>query len=419
VSHEATSTPMSKFPPVLMGHVADSALEAWSATATGMADYWRSAVGRGLTPWDVWADGARWWETMTARSKPTWSSPNELVLDGGFAALRDFSEGSRSTVVPTLVLPPQAGHHSCIVDYSTEQSQMQTIKAAGLTRAYAMEWIGATDATKRTTVEDYIDFIRRSIELIGGPVNLIGDCQGGWLAAIYAALHPEDVNTLTLAGAPIDFHAGEGVIAEWVRALCATGDISIYEAIVKSSGGVMPGQRILDGFIAIKPENEIEKQLGLLTALDDDKHLSRYRDFEDWFKWTQDLPGDFYLWVVSELFRGNKLISGDLEVCGKRVDLGRLKMPLYLLAGETDHITPPAQVFAAEDAVSTRSGEVVKRTTSGGHLGLFMGREALREQWPPILAGILGHSRKRAPKAKAERRSRDRTPARRKTIAAP
>ena len=40
-------------------------------------------------------------------------------------------------------------------------------------------------------------------------MNLVGDCQGGWLATIYAALHPERVNTLTIAGAPIDFHAGD------------------------------------------------------------------------------------------------------------------------------------------------------------------------------------------------------------------
>jgi poly(3-hydroxybutyrate) depolymerase len=35
-------------------------------------------------------------------------------------------------------------------------------------------------------------------------VNLIGDCQGGWLATVYAALRPEPINTLTIAGAPID-----------------------------------------------------------------------------------------------------------------------------------------------------------------------------------------------------------------------
>jgi poly(3-hydroxybutyrate) depolymerase len=416
VNCETTSDPA-----VLADRVSESTFDAWSATLTGVAGYWADAIGRGATPLDVMADATEWWVAMNDRRKPTWSSRNEVVLDSGFAALRDFSDGSRSRVVPTIVLPPQAGHHSCIVDYSRDQSQMATIKAAGLERAYSLEWIGATEETKDTTVEDYVDFIERSIDAIGGgPVNLIGDCQGGWLAAIYAALHPSQVNTLTLAGAPIDFHAGDGVIAEWVRTLCAHGDISFYEALVASSGGVMPGQRILDGFIAIKPESEIAKQIGLLSALDDPKHRERYREFEDWFKWTQDLPGGFYLWVVDELFRQNKLISGDLRVGGQRVDMSRLKMPLYLLAGETDHITPPPQVFAAADVASTPAKRVVKRTTSGGHLGLFMGREALREHWPPILADVLTHSRQRAPRKAARTSARKRTPDRgRKTIPAP
>jgi hypothetical protein len=42
-------------------------------------------------------------------------------------------------------------------------------------------------------------------EEIDDPV-LIGDCQGGWLATIYAALR---VNTLTLAGPPLLAHVLE------------------------------------------------------------------------------------------------------------------------------------------------------------------------------------------------------------------
>ena len=123
------------------------------------------------------------------------------------ARLRDFStRAARASVVPTLVLPPQAGHDSCIVDYSPEQSQMRTILDAGLTRAFALDWIGATrrPGTPRSTTTSTV--IDRAVDHVGGRVNLIGDCQGGWLATIYAALHPERVNTLTIAGAPIDFH---------------------------------------------------------------------------------------------------------------------------------------------------------------------------------------------------------------------
>ena len=64
------------------------------------------------------------------------------------ARLRDFSIGRRRrTSCPTLVLPPQAGHDSCIVDYSSEQSQMRTILSSGLERAFSLDWIGATRET--------------------------------------------------------------------------------------------------------------------------------------------------------------------------------------------------------------------------------------------------------------------------------
>jgi poly(3-hydroxybutyrate) depolymerase len=409
----------ASFSPVMAQQLWQSGVETSLAVAEGLTDYWTGALARGATALDVADDGVRWWEAALDRREPTWSSPNEVVLSEPYAALRDFSQGSRARVVPTLVLPPQAGHHSCIVDYSPEQSQVDTIRGAGLERVYAMEWIGATQATKDVAIGDYIRFLDDALDLIGEPVNLIGDCQGGWLAAIYAALHPEHVNTLTLAGSPIDFHAGEGPIHEWVKLLCSTGDTSYYEAMVASGGGVMPGDCILGGFIAIRPENEVAKHIQLLANLDHPKQVERHGYFEDWFKSTQDLPGAFYLWIVRELFRDNKLIRGELEVEGQRVDLGRLRMPLHLLAGATDHITPPPQVFAARDAVSTPAKDVTMRISSGGHLGLFMGNEALREHWPPILASVLARSRKGASRPRSERAARSRTPRRQPAIPAP
>ncbi len=58
--------------------------------------------------------------------------------------------------VPRLMLPPQAGHDSCIVDYSADQSQMPATLASGLERALTLDWIGATEETKNASVEDYL-----------------------------------------------------------------------------------------------------------------------------------------------------------------------------------------------------------------------------------------------------------------------
>jgi poly(3-hydroxyalkanoate) synthetase len=169
-------------------------------------------------------------------------------------------------------------------------------------------------------------------------------------------------------------------------------------------GGVLEGRHMLAGFILIQPGAEIARQIELLLHLDDPAHVDRYREFEDWFKHTQDVPGAFYLWIVRHLFRDNSLISGSLRVRGQKVQLENIDMPLNLMAGATDHITPPDQVFALATYVSTPPEQVIRHVSTGGHLGLFMGHEALREHWPRVLADVFEHSsagshRSKTPKA--------------------
>ena len=166
---------------------------------------------------------------------------------------------------------------------------------------------------------------------------------------------------------------------------------------------MLKGEHMLNGFILIKPENEIAKQVQLLTHLHDAEHLERHHHFEDWFKHVQDISGAFYLWIVEHLFVENRLVGGTLEIGGERVDLGRIECPLFLLGGARDHITPPAQVFAAADHVGTPRGDIETHVNSGGHLGLFMGSEALREQWPPMLAAVFARSRRGADAAARRR----------------
>ncbi|MGY1710477.1 alpha/beta fold hydrolase [Geodermatophilus sp. SYSU D00758] len=382
-------------PPTLAGRAVASALAIGRVGLTEGWRYWSRLPRRGFPPLTVLADLGRWAAIVLDRRPPVWHSPNAVVWTTPIARLRDFTDGAGDDVVPTLLLPPQAGHDSCIVDFSPQQSQVRAARAAGLTALWSLDWIGATYETRDAGIEDYVAVVDRAVETLGGRVNLVGDCQGGWLAAVYAALHPGKVHTLTLAGAPIDTVIGAPHIGDWIGVLEA-GDMAFYRALVASGGGVLPGRYQLGGFIALKPESEVERQLQLLTHLDDPDHVARYREFEDWFKHTQDVAGAFYLWIVQHLFRDNELVRGELVVGGERVDLARITCPLHLLGGATDHITPPAQVFAAAAHVGTPPGDVRTATTAGGHLGLFMGTEALRDHWPVIFAGIARRSRRAA-----------------------
>jgi poly(3-hydroxyalkanoate) synthetase len=150
----------------------------------------------------------------------------------------------------------------------------------------------------------------------------------------------------------------------------------------------MAGAAVLANFVMIQPQAEIGRQLRLLADVDNPAHVQRYRVFEDWFKHTQDVPGAFYLWLVENLFWRNRLVRGELEVDGRPARLDAISCPLFLLAGATDHITPPPQLFAIADHVSTPAESITKRVAAGGHLGLFTGRNALHRDWPALMAEV-------------------------------
>jgi len=367
--------------------MATSWLEIATHTAATATRYWSDALVRRATPADILDDAGAWLQTIAGRREPTWSLPNTVIASSPITRLRDFSPPDPSAAVPTLILPPQAGHHSCIVDYSERQSQVGVALAAGLDRLFVIEWLEATRETASASIGDYVGSVRDAIAQIGAPVHLVGDCQGGWLAAVVAALDPASVASLTCGAAPIDFHAGTGPLLDNV-ALSAPYRGAPYRSIVSAGGGVLRGEVMVGGFIALAPEDEIKKQLDLLLGLRDPDYVQRYAEFEDWFKWTQDISGAFYLWIVEHLFEGNELVAGTLRVGDETVDLRRITCPVHVLGGTRDHITPPAQALALADHVGTPRERIRTELVNAGHLGLFMGRAPLRDHWAPLFASL-------------------------------
>lgn len=375
--------------PGIYESLVDATFGTWESVNRAALDYWSGAFARRSTPLDVAQDWMTWWGKVIQRERPQWSHEHTITREWPIARLRDFSAADApADQIATLILPPQAGHDSCIVDFAPGQSQVLTARENGCDRVFSMDWRGATQETKHTSVGDYVDVILEAIDLVGGKVNLVGDCQGGWLATIFAALHPERVHSLAVAGAPIDFHAGEPLIHDWVRFLTPGDNLGVYRAVVRRNNGLLPGEFLLGGFMGMQLNRELDRQLQLLARINDVRHVERYEKFETWFQWTQPLPGDFYLWVVEHLFQRNELIKGELVVRGRRVDLSAITCPLFLMAGENDHITPPPQVWALGEHAGTPAEQVHHETSTGGHLGLFMGHEALQKHWPVVFGAM-------------------------------
>ena len=157
--------------------------------------------------------------------RPVLATPNQARLDLRTMVLRDYGKPG---AIPTLVDAPHAGHTAVIADYHDGQSLVQTLLANGVGHVALTDWKSATDDMKDLEIDNYLAEVVVAIDDLGGRVNLVGLCQGGWVAAMIAARFPEKVNSLVLAGAPIDTDAGDGEI----KRMAHRTPISFYKELV-------------------------------------------------------------------------------------------------------------------------------------------------------------------------------------------
>jgi poly(3-hydroxybutyrate) depolymerase len=327
----------------------------------------------------------RWVRELTRPvPEPPWATPNEICLSLPLARLRRFDR-DRKGVAPWILVSPNAGHHSAIADYAPKQSLAAAFLEHGVGPVFAIEWLSATPQTKRAGIDDYllclgelVDYAREAAGTEG--VRLAGMCQGGWLSAMFAALFPERVENLVLAGAPIDFKAGNGKITKAVERL----GLGWYENLVRRSGGVMPGSYMVAGWKLLNPlERFMEDPFKLWQNIQDERYVDRHRRFRNWYEWTQDLPGRFYLQVVRELFHGNRLVRREFTALGRKVDLSQIRCPVSTIGGFNDDITLREQLESVAEHVSSRN--IRHRMVEAGHIGLFMARKVVEEVWPSII----------------------------------
>ena len=318
--------------------------------------------------------------------RPKLATPNQARLDLRTMVLRDYGKPGG---VPTLVDAPHAGHTAMIADYHKGQSLVETLLANGIGHVVLTDWKTATDDMKDLEIDNYLADIIVAIDDLGGRVNLVGLCQGGWVSAMIAARFPEKVNSLVLAGAPIDTDAGNGPIKRMVHESPA----SFYEELVALGGGLMRGKYMLQGWKNMHPEQHyVQDQIDLYEHIDDPAYLAKEETFNSWYENPIDLPGRWYLQVITQLFKENRLAKGEFIGLGRKLNLRAIKCPAYLLAGASDDITTPEQVLDAAKLLGTPKDRIVQKTVPGGHIGLFMGAHTLKEHWPPIAQWIAAQS---------------------------
>jgi polyhydroxyalkanoate depolymerase len=318
--------------------------------------------------------------------RPKLATPNRLRLDLRTMALRDYGKPGG---IPTLIDAPHAGHSAMIADFHQDQSLAQTLLENGLGHVALTDWKTATNDMKDFEVDNYLADMVVAIDDLGGRVNLVGLCQGGWVSAMIAARFPDKVHSLVLAGAPIDTDAGDGPI----KRMAHETPLSFYQDLVALGGGLMKGDLMLQGWKNMHPvQHYMQDQIDLYEHVGDPAYIAKEEIFDSWYENPIDLPGRWYLQVIQQIFKENRLARGEFVGLGRKLDLRHITCPTYLLAGAGDDITTPEQVLAAANYIGTPRDRIISETVAGGHIGLFMGHRTLKENWPRIARWIAAQS---------------------------
>lgn len=316
--------------------------------------------------------------------EPKWATPNTVALELRTVRLRDFSTASIGT--PTLVCAPFALHGSSVADLAPGHSLVAALDAAGLQRLWITDWRSATPEMRYRTIDDYLADLNVLVDTIGPPVDLIGLCQGGWLSLLYAARFPDKVRKLVLAGAPIDIAAGSSGLST----LIDSSPAEFFQELVKLGGGLVRGQDVQRFW---GPEDLSAGEIrALLQASDPPDSLPFAKLatlFRDWYAWTVDLPGVYYLEVVDRLFRANQIAEGTFVALGQTIDLASVRGPIFMLAARDDELVAPEQLFATGRLIGTPPHAIRKALAPCRHGGLFMGKRTLADHWPRIARWLL------------------------------
>lgn len=319
----------------------------------------------------------------SAPQEPPGITPSRTVLDLKTVRLRDYgaSPGSAPRRA-ALIVAPLALHGAVVADLASGHSLVAALREAGIGRLFLADWRTAAPDMMHLGIDDYLATLNVLIDHIGGEVDLIGLCQGGWLALVYAARFPHKARRLVIAGAPIDPSAQASDLSQ----LAIATPSSVFEGFVAAGEGRVIG-RTVSGFWGADRLDTSDARRAL--QLDADELPLAFpalrAAFDRWNAWTLDLPGTYYLEVIEKLYKHNELAGGRFVALGERIDLSRLRLPIYCLAGADDHVVAPQQVLALQRLVATAPEQIRCVTVPGTHLGLFMGRTTLGEHWPHVV----------------------------------
>lgn len=87
---------------------------------------------------------------------------------------------------------------------------------------------------------------------------------------------------------------------------------------------------------------------------------------------------------------GNKLVKGELTINDRKVDLGKITMPVLNIYAKSDHLVPPSSTKPLNDLVGATDKSLYE--FKGGHIGVFVGSKSQKELAPNIAKWLHARS---------------------------
>jgi hypothetical protein len=383
-------------------HSSSTVFDATTAPMSAVGAYWVDAWQRSILLLDTLRQRGNIFLEQNSKQVPhVLSFDADLVLDGrtlerpvNYLLVRIKPPKGVTidhTKRPFIVFDPRAGHGPGIGGMK-QDSEIGVALQAG----HPCYFVGFLPTpVPGQTIEDVCaaeaQFIQRVIEIESETQDkpcLIGNCQAGWQIMMVAALRPEIVGPIIVAGSPLSYWAGVrgqnpmrylgGLLGgTWATALA--GDLG---------HGVFDGANLVANFESLHPDNTYwEKAYNVYKKIDTEPE--RFLDFETWWGSPVLLNAGEMQWIADKLFVGNKLGEGAITTrTGERVDLRNITSPIIVFCSHGDDITPPQQALGwlldlyGETDDLIRAGQTVVYSVhqSIGHLGIFVsGKVATKE----------------------------------------
>lgn len=312
------------------------------------------------------------------------TTPKTAVYNEDKLTLYRYDRDTDATFkTPVLVIYALVNTYK-MLDIQPDRSYIKNLLDSGLD-VYLIDWGYPTQGDRFLSMDDYVngyinncvDFIRKKNRI--EKINILSICQGGTLSVIYSSLFPNKVKNLVTHVTPIDFSTNDGLLFRWSREMD-------FDKLVEGNHGLIPGDFLNQGFDMLKPMMKVQKQQTLSNSLEDKDKLMNFLRMEKWISESPDQAGECFRQFMKELYQQNRLIKGELEVGGKKVNLKNLTSPLLNIYATEDHLVPPAATIPLNDHVGSKDKELY--SFKGGHIGVFVGSKSQKELAPAVTAWL-------------------------------